>query len=77
MSSEATLIALSVELNENIYNCMQDFLASNPQWNRKKLIDASISLFLIQNHGNIKPEAYKDCSRTYLRMVCNDSHSNS
>ena len=72
MSYPATLVALSVELNENIYSCMQDFLAANPQWNREKLINASISLFLIQNHNDIKPEAYQDCSKTYIKMICNN-----
>jgi len=49
---------------------MQDFLASHPQWNRKKLITASISLFLIENQKSIKLDTYKDCSQTYLHSLC-------
>lgn len=61
MKSQQAIVQLSVEVNESIYNCMQDFLASNPQWNRQKLINASISLFLMQNHKSIKPDNYQDC----------------
>lgn len=70
MKSQQAIVQLSVEVNESIYNCMQDFLASNPQWNRQKLINASISLFLMQNHKSIKPDNYQDCSKTYLNAIC-------
>lgn len=71
MKSQQAIVSLSVELNENIYHCMQDFLASNPQWNRKKLIDASISLFLRQSYQTIKPNADRDFSKIYLRSISN------
>ena len=70
MKSEQSTIALSVEVNEAIYNCMQDFLANNPQWNRKMLIEASMSLFLMQNHQKIKPSDYQVCSQNYWHSVC-------
>ena len=70
MKSEQTTVPLYVEVNENIYNCMQDFLASNPQWNKKMLVNASMSLFLMKNHKKIEPEGYQACSQTYLRSVC-------
>ncbi len=69
MKSQQVIVPLSVEVNENIYNCMQDFLASNPQWNRERLINASISLFLMQNHKSIKTKNYQDCSQTYLHSI--------
>ncbi len=70
MKSESTNVTLSVELEEEIYCCMQDFLASNPGWNQKLVIDASMSLFLMQNHRQIKPEDYQACSQKYLHSVC-------
>lgn len=69
MKSQPAIVTLSVEVNENIYNCMQDFLASNPQWDQKKLINASISSFLMQNHTQMTPKAYQDCSKIYLRSI--------
>ena len=70
MKSEQSTIALSVEVNEVIYNCMQDFLANNPQWDKKMLIEASMSLFLMQNHQKIKSTDYQVCSQNYLHSVC-------
>ncbi|MEM7756513.1 MAG: DUF2811 domain-containing protein [Cyanobacteria bacterium P01_A01_bin.40] len=70
MNSCQETVALSVEISEKIYNCMQDFIASNPQWNRAMVIEASMSLFLMQNHRNIEPEAYQDCSKKYLHSIC-------
>ena len=70
MKSESTTVALSVELSEEIYDCMQDFLTSHPGWNQRRLIDASMSLFLIQNHSAIKPDDYRACSQQYLHSVC-------
>lgn len=49
MNSQKTTVKLYIEIEENIYNCIQDFLRSNPQWDRKLLIEASMSLFLQQN----------------------------
>ncbi len=51
MKSESTTVALSVELSEEIYDCRQNFLASNPGGNQGGLINASMSLLLIQNHS--------------------------
>ena len=70
MESEKKRVVLSVEVNEKIYSCMQHFLNSNPQWNRKMLIDASMSLFLMQNHKEIKPTDYQACSKNYVDSVC-------
>ena len=58
MNSELTTVNVYIEIDENIYDYMQDFLASNPQWNKSMLIEASISLFLMQNHRSIEPQAY-------------------
>ena len=69
MKSQQAVVPLSVEVNENIYNLMQDFLTSNPQWSRQRLINASISLFLMQNHKSIKARNYQDCSQTYLHSI--------
>lgn len=60
--SESSRVALSIEVNESIYKCLQDFLAANPQWTQEQLINASMSLFLLQNHKNI---VHKDNQSDY------------
>ena len=76
MKSESNTVSLSVELEEEIYDCMQDFLTSNPSWNQRRLINASMSLFLIQNHSTIKPQDYRACSQQYLHSICADAPGN-
>ena len=70
MKPEPTRLTLSVELDEAIYFCLQDFLAAHPDWNQTQIIDASLSLFFLQNHATIKPEDYHACSQKYLHSVC-------
>lgn len=70
MNTELATVSLYIEINESIYDCMQDFLISNPHWDKNMLIEASISLFLLQNHRNIKPQAYQSCSQTYIHSLC-------
>ena len=70
MRSEQNKVLLSIEVDESIYNCIKDFLAVNPQWNQDQVINASMSLFLLQNHQSIKPTDYRACSRNYLNSVC-------
>ena len=70
MKPEPTTVVLSVELDEEIYGCMQDFLASNPGWNQRLVINASMSLFFLQNHQHIKPKDYQACSQNYVHSVC-------
>ena len=70
MNSEPATVSVYLEIDENIYDCMQDFLAANPQWNKSMLIEASISLFLMQNHRSIEPQVYQNCSKTYVHSIC-------
>lgn len=73
MESQPKSITLSVEIDDNIYQCMQDYLASNSQWNAEAVLNASLSLFLIQNHREIDSEDYRTCSQKYLHSVCSVS----
>ena len=70
MKSVPTTVALSVELSDKIYRCLQDFLAAHPDWNQQRVMDASLSLFFLQNHSHLKPEDYQACSQQYLHSVC-------
>ena len=71
MNFQQATVEVYIEIDEKIYECMQNFLASHPQWDRKMLIEASMSLFLMQNYHGIKPDNFRACSQTYLNYVCN------
>lgn len=70
MKSQQKNVTLNVEIDDGIYQCMQDYLSSNNQWNTNAVINASLSLFLIQNHSSIEAADYKACSQKYLRSLC-------
>ena len=73
MKSQQKSITLSVEIDENIYQCMQDYLNSNSQWDIEAVLNASLSLFLMQNHASIQTADYRVCSQKYLRSICHTS----
>ena len=70
MKSESSRVALSIEVNESIYNCLQGFLAANPQWTQEQLINASMTLFLQQNHKNIRHKNNVSDSCNYSDSIC-------
>ena len=70
MNSPKVKVTLSVEIDENVYECMQDFLDANSQWNSETILNASLSLFLMQNYQNIEPEQYQACGQKYLSSIC-------
>lgn len=76
MESQKIKVSLSIELDEKIYQCMQEFLDSNPQWSSESLFNASLSLFLMQNHKEIDSIQYRACAQKYLHSVCSSPYQN-
>ncbi len=56
MKSELLNIILSIELEENLYFCLKDFLDSHPDWNQQQVINASLDSFLDHNQIKINSE---------------------
>ena len=71
MSSKST-ITLNIEVDNALYSGINEFLAVNPDWNRDRLINTSLSLFLIQNADSVSSKTYQACSKTYLHSVCSN-----
>ena len=69
MSSKST-ITLNIEVDNALYSVINEFLAVNPDWNRDRLINTSLSLFLIQNADSVSSRTDRACSKTYLHSVC-------
>lgn len=70
MKSQKVTVTLNVEIDENIYECMQDFFNENPHWNSETIFNASLSLFLMQNYQDIESEQYQACGQRYLNSIC-------
>ena len=59
MKFEQFNIILSIELEENLYFCLKDFLDSHPDLNLEEVINASLSLFLDDNQTIINSKISK------------------
>ena len=66
-------ITFSVEIDEDIYNSIQDFLVVHRESDFNRTIEAGMSLFLLQNYQNFRQldgKGYRSCTRSYARYVC-------
>ncbi len=63
-------ITLSVEIESQIHSGIQEFLEDNSDWDQNRVINTSVSLFLIQNPQFISPKSYQACSQAYLHAIC-------
>ena len=59
MKSEQFDIILSIELEENLYFYLKDFLDSHPDLNREEVINASLASFLDDNQTIINSKVSK------------------
>lgn len=63
-------ITLNIEIDEVLYNGIAEFINSNEDWDRDKIINTSLSLFLLQNSNSVSNQTYQASSKTYLHSVC-------
>ncbi len=63
-------ITLSLEVNQEIHQSLLEFLDSHPNWDQNRIVNTSLSLFLIQNSDCLSSKNYQACSRAYLHSVC-------
>ena len=73
MSSGNTKITFSVEIDEDIYNSIQDFLVLHRKWDFDRTVEAGMSLFLLQNYQNFRQldhKGYRSCTRSYAGYIC-------
>lgn len=73
MKSQKIKVTLNVEIDEDIYECMQDFFIANPHWNSETIFNASLSLFLIRNYQNLESEQYQACGQKHVKSTCGKS----
>lgn len=59
MKCELFNTTLSIEVRENLYFYLKDFLASHPDWNQQQVINASLESFLGHNPTAINSEIYQ------------------
>ena len=73
--SNPTTITLETEQGEDLLSCLRKFIDRRPQWDQDKVIEAGISLFLLQNNPDLDFEDRDVCTKRYLKLVCTDYDS--
>lgn len=63
-------VTLNIEIDEVLYQGIAEFIANNENWDRDRIINTSLSLFLLQNSDSVSPQTYQASSKTYLHSVC-------
>ncbi|WOD37971.1 DUF2811 domain-containing protein [Nodosilinea sp. E11] len=49
MAAMASRISLSVEVPEELFEAMRDYVETHPSWSQHRVFCAALSLFLMQN----------------------------
>lgn len=57
-------ISIEANVNEVLYKGEQQFLSAHPDWDRDRVINAALALFLLQNSNDVKTGCA--ASREYL-----------
>ncbi len=73
--NNSNTISVVAEINEDLYDAMQDYLDKHPYWDLSEAFNASLSLFMLQNWRSsqkMKPKNYCVCSQTYLNSVLSE-----
>ena len=69
MKFNQSKVTVSVELDENLYECIQNFLTINKEWDFDTTINAGMCLFLLQNYRQSKGLDDPTCSQNYLHSM--------
>jgi Protein of unknown function (DUF2811) len=67
MNPPTSTVSLLAELPENLYNNLQAFIDTQPDWDQDRAIAVALSLFLVQNSTD------RAATRVYLDGICDDA----
>ena len=70
--SQENCISLEAEINSELHQSLLKYLDNHPYWDVNRVLNASLSLFMLQNWSEDKSLTTKDydvCSRVYLDSI--------
>ena len=65
-------ISLEAEINSELHQTLLKYLDCHPYWDVNRVINASLSLFMMQNwcsENGIKDRDYQICTKVYLDNI--------
>lgn len=65
-------ISIEAEINNELHKSLLRYLDYHPYWDLNRVINASLSLFMMQNwsqENGLENKDYETCSRVYLDNI--------
>lgn len=70
--NQVNCVSLEAEINSELHKSLQKYLNHHPYWDVNQVINASLSLFMLQNWSQdrgIDTKNYDICSKVYLDCI--------
>ena len=70
--SQEYCISLETEVDSELHKTLQKYLENHPYWDINRVINASLSLFMMQNWSkekNMNNQDYDICIQVYLNSI--------
>lgn len=71
-------ISLEAEINSEIHKSLLKYLDCHPYWDVNRVLNASLSLFMMQNwsrENGMETKDYETCSRVYLDNIFHEHYT--
>ena len=65
-------VSVEAEINSELHKSLSRYLDSHPYWDLNRMLNASISMFIMQNwseEDGLEQKDYDTCSRVYLDSI--------
>jgi hypothetical protein len=65
-------ISVEAEINSELHKSLLKYLDCHPYWDLNRVLNASVSLFMMQNwssENGLEAKDYNICSRIYLNSI--------
>ncbi len=65
-------VSVEAEINSELHKSLSRYLDSHPYWDLNRMLNASLSMFIMQNwskEDGLEQKDYDTCSRVYLDSI--------
>ncbi|MGF1590608.1 MAG: DUF2811 domain-containing protein [Pleurocapsa sp.] len=70
--SQESCISVEAEINGELHKSLAKYLDCHPYWDLNRVLNASLSLFMMQNwsqENGLEQQDYDICTRVYLHSI--------
>lgn len=70
--NQESCISVEAEINGELHKSLAKYLDCHPYWDLNRVLNASLSLFMMQNwsqENGLEQQDYDTCTRVYLHSI--------